>query len=153
MGQTSSEITNSREEALEELSIAAGFCLLSWIESLFRKDFVARISRHKRKDCLSTYYLESYNPAEKTYRYGLNKIFDAWKNNSPKLSDKEIDVLRKLPQYFEYRNWIAHGRYWMFREANWQKKYNFDSVYIMASEVIETFDKFFCKHPMQTNIC
>ena len=110
--------------------------MLAYLESVFRKDFVIRIQRHKRKDELSKHFLDSYNPAKKLYQYSLEEIFRAWYDKGCGLSDKIRQTFSSLPQYYNYRNWIAHGRYWEFKDTNYLRKFCFESILLMVDTVL-----------------
>lgn len=142
---TASERENLFESARLELSIEAGFMLLAYVESLFRSDFVLRIENRKWKDSLTSYYRKTYNPSLRPYQYSLDSIFYGWRHESQECDKKMGDIIANLPQYFKYRNWIAHGRYWVFDEQNYIRRYKFDSLCILVDEIHTCFNgKFKC---------
>jgi len=130
------EIEQEKMKCLNELSIEAGFVLLAYLEGVFRKDFMIRILRHKRKDQLSVYFLDTYKSERKLYQHPLEYIFKAWRNKGSGLSDKIREMLRSLQQYYDYRNWVAHGRYWEFKESNYLRKYCFEAILLMVNTVL-----------------
>lgn len=133
------EILNLEKTYKQELSIEAGFALLAYIESLFRTDFVLRLESNKKSDHLTAYYKREHNIAQKPYKFGLDKIFEGWKVHYGNVSKKMLDILNTLPQYYEYRNWIAHGRYWIYKEDNYLTKYNYDHLQMLHSEIVSEF--------------
>lgn len=133
------EIINLEKTYKQELLIEAGFALLAYIESLFRTDFVLRLESHKKSDHLTKYYKAEHDPAQKPYKFGLDKIIEGWKNHYGNVSKKMTDILNTLPQYYEYRNWIAHGRYWIYKEDNYLVKYNYDHLQMLHSAIISEF--------------
>lgn len=144
----SSELIEERKKRmLDELSLRASFFLLAYIESLFRTDLVLRVgtNRKGRSDLLTNMYKSEYNPAKKIFSYSLvDFIFERWKvyaDNLP-FSKEMIDTLRNLPQYFDFRNWMAHGRYWTYREANYMRKYNYAQVQMLMSKIQDYFIPF-----------
>lgn len=139
MNMSDDEILNLEKTYKQELSIEAGFALLAFIESLFRTDFVLRLESRKGRDHLTDYYKREHNMAQKPYKFGLDKIFEGWKVYYGNASKKMIDILNTLPQYYEYRNWIAHGRYWIYKEENYLKKYNYDHLQMLHSAIISEF--------------
>ncbi len=144
--KSSSEIEQMRSQEKTELSIETGFVLLAHIESLFRTDFVMRLeSGNKWKDQLTQYFKSIYRRDTRPYQYGLDMIFEAWKTYEPSLTKEMLDILNNLPQYFEYRNWIAHGRYWMFKESNYIKKYNYTQIKILYYNILNEFGNRFKK--------
>ena len=134
-----SEIVELEKTYKRELSIESGFALLAYIESLFRTDFVLRLESGKRGDNLTIYYKTEYNPAQKCYQFGLDRIFDGWKNHYGNVSKRMTDILNTLPQYYEYRNWIAHGRYWIYKEDNYLAKYNYEHLQMLYGAIDTEF--------------
>ena len=124
------EIEREKSKMLEEVSLRSAFFLLAYIENLFRTDFVIRVESHKKgyTDVLTKAYKKIYNPAVRPYSYSLtDTIFKSWRqyvNGKPNSKEMQ-DILRNLPQFFDFRNWLAHGRYWVFKESNYLKKYNY----------------------------
>lgn len=138
------ERTKAFVAARTELSIEAGFMLLAYVEKLFRSDFAVRIQIRKNKDSLTTYFRSLYKPAKPLYQYRLNEdIIFGWRKYCNRLDKSMEQILQRMPQYFDYRNWIAHGRYWKFKEENYVKRYNFESICLLVDEVEKHFsDKF-----------
>ncbi len=92
---------------MEELEYLTCFSLLSSIEGTFRMDYASRFHL-KKKDTLSIALRNIYN--RKGKRAALeNDILKCWLNNHSE--GKEIIV--NLLEVYNYRHWIAHGRYWI----------------------------------------
>lgn len=144
-GFTISERENIKQDLLNELSMRSSFYLLAYIETLFRTDFALRLETNNKKryqDVLTQAYKQEYNPAKRIYSYSLvDVIFSNWKRfviNKP--NSKEMsDILSILPQYFEFRNWMAHGRYWVFKENNYMRKYNYLQVKLLLAHIEQYF--------------
>ena len=144
-GFTIYERENIKQDLLNELSMRSSFYLLAYIETLFRTDFALRLETNNKKryqDVLTQAYKQEYNPAKRIYSYSLvDVIFSNWKRfviNKP--NSKEMsDILSILPQYFEFRNWMAHGRYWVFKENNYMRKYNYLQVKILFAHIEQYF--------------
>lgn len=139
-----------RQNMLDELSLRSSFFLLAYIETLFRNDFILRVSSHKKgnNDELTRLYKSGYNPAQKVYAYSLTDfIFDKWKLYANNLSHSKemLDILRTLPQYFDFRNWMAHGRYWVFKESNYMRKYNYPQIQILLGNIDRYFGPYLKK--------
>ena len=130
-----------------ELSIEAGFMLLAYVETLFRSDFILRIENRKWKDPLTICFRSMYKPSKRLYQYSLEDIFRAWRSASHGCDKNMVDILANLPQYFKYRNWIAHGRYWILDEQNYIRRYNFDSIWMLVGEINMRFGKKFKHSP------
>lgn len=137
---TDQEVDDMHKQQKLELSIEASLILLAHIESMFRTDLVKRLEKRKLKDNLSKYYRSQYNPAKKVYQIGLDVIFEGWKNHYGNTSNSMRDIINTLPQYFDYRNWVAHGRYWRFRESNYEKKYSYQSIKMLLDRINASFN-------------
>ncbi len=143
-------IEANKNKMLDELSLRSSFFLLAYIETLFRTDFVLRVESHNkgRKDELTRMYKSEYNPAHKIFSYSLTDfIFEKWKLYVDNLlySKEMIDILRNLPQYFDFRNWMAHGRYWVYRESNYMRKYNYLQIKILLGNIDRYFGPYLKK--------
>lgn len=150
INMTQEEIKARKRQEIDELSLRSSFYLLAYIESLFRTDFILRIQSHKKgyTDVLTRSYKQIYNPAQRLYSYSLTDvIFKNWQQYViGKPHSKEMqDILRNLPQYFDFRNWVAHGRYWVFKETNYAKKYNYLQIQILLGNIEFYFGPFFMK--------
>ncbi len=63
-----------------------------------------------------------------------------------KPNSKEMqDILRNLPQYFDFRNWMAHGRYWKYKESNYFNKYNYLQIQILNALIQKYFGPYLKK--------
>lgn len=137
--QTTSERMLQLNKAQSELSLEAGFMLLSYIESIFRIDLALRLQNRKWKDSLTQFYHSKHKPSEKIYKFPLELIFEGWKNWSDQSNEDVVDIMRKLPQYFYYRHWVAHGRYWVPKDTGYLKRYNYNAISLLVSEIESTF--------------
>lgn len=118
-------VNSEKRQLLKEISVQASLCLLSFIESRFRIDFIIRCQGRK-KDFLSKAFRGIYNPAKRLYKYSLvDDIIENWKNFIP----EQKETFDRLIDAFNYRNWIAHGRYWHFKDN--PDKFTFDSVWLL----------------------
>lgn len=110
--KTPREINDEYVNALAELDREVSFCILALIEARFRIDFIIRCQM-KKKDKLSKIYRSTYNPSKRIYTYSyVDTVLNGWKNyrtDYGALIDRIIDATN-------YRNWLAHGRYWQFRD-------------------------------------
>lgn len=133
-GMAESEISEIKENLLNELSIESSFSLLTYIESCFRTDFIIRRNWRKR-DPLTVIYKKEFKPNQKIYQYPLvDGIFASWKQVYKDI-DGINDLFSRLIQAFDFRNWIAHGRYWHFKDNI--NKYDFNSMLILCQLVEE----------------
>ncbi len=144
------EIEKQKKQLLDELSLRSSFFLLAYIESLFRTDFVLRLESNKKgyTDVLTKAYKNIYTPGHKPYTYSLTDvIFKEWRGyvvNKPNSKEMQ-DILRNLPQYFDFRNWMAHGRYWKYKESNYFNKYNYLQIQILNALIQKYFGPYLKK--------
>lgn len=112
---------------LQELELNTIFMLLSSIEALFRIDFNIRVNK-KFKDELSKEFRNIYK--SKQNRVSLEEdILNIWQ-----IYFRELKfIISEYKNALHYRHWLAHGRYW---EPKLGRKYDFDSVYILANSII-----------------
>lgn len=83
--------------------------ILAFVESLFRTDFIIRCEL-KKSDKLSIRYRHTYNPAKRIYTYSYHD---------------------------NYRNWLAHGRYWQFKDN--PAKYKIEKIRNLAHRIQTVF--------------
>ena len=118
-----SVIFEAKDRAYAELEKEATMCLLSYMESAFRTDFVMRCDL-KKKDKLSLLFRKSYDRNKRKYQYGFNDVvIKGWKEIYPE-HKTEFD---RIVEMMNYRNWLAHGRYWKFKDNI--AKYSYSAVH------------------------
>ena len=127
------QINQLQEQLLSELSMTASFQTLACIESMFRTDFIVRCQLKKR-DYLSKEFRVIYKSTRMVYSYRLKEdILEKWKNYKP-IYGELIDRIREA---FDFRNWYAHGRYWDFEGRTNLRKFNFPSIQSMRDAFLE----------------
>ena len=105
------EVNAYFEGIFEEIDTQTSLFLIAATEATVRSDFLERVYTRKR-DAVSQTFREVYKT-----RCNHNKvkvrleedILDVWGNHLPKTKP---DVSR-LKGALKYRNWLAHGRYWV----------------------------------------
>ncbi len=130
---TPQELSQELSKRTDELSYSSVFSLLSAIEAAFRIDCQQRILK-KKNDPLSNMFYKKYSKKNQD-KFGIKKIFSDWKKHT---QDKnKLSLITVLENAFDYRNWLAHGRYWS-RQPN-QKKYSYADTYKIAETVFNNF--------------
>lgn len=130
----------------EELSMEGAFELLAYLEKDFRTDCHIRCTR-RYKDELSKSFKNVYKSVGKIqYKIGfLDVIVAGWKEVflEPDPHNQDVlDMFSQINDLFNFRNWMAHGRYWEYPYN--RGKHNFDAIWIMVNEVENVFrDKFY----------
>jgi hypothetical protein len=123
------EIDYYFSRVLEELEKATVFNIMASVEASLRIDFLTRVSARK-KDSLSREFRDLY----KKRKYNVNKIkiteiLDKWKVESSNLRG----VIGKFNGALNYRDWLAHGRYWVPALG---ENYDLFNIHIISINVI-----------------
>lgn len=101
-------VRTKRDKLLKELSIECGMMLMSAVEAAFRTDFVLRC-RKSRKNQIDKDFKKVLESVKELYQVRIKEdLIDRWAEEYP--GDKHL--FSQLKHRFDYRNWIAHGRYW-----------------------------------------
>ena len=117
---TTAKIRDCRKLRLKEARTASATMVLAAIEASFRVDYLLRNSLRK-KDKLSRAFRDLYK--EKQCRVSLSDdILQAWLDHS----DVKPALVGDIRAAFNYRNWLAHGRYWVPKLG---RKYDFETIY------------------------
>ena len=138
-----SEYTNKKllfqelSKRTEELDLSSVFSLFSAIEAAFRIDCLQRILK-KKDDTLSRLFDKKYSK-KKQDQIGIKEIFSDWEDyiKDHTKDPNAISLISNLKDAFDYRNWLAHGRYW--RHQTRQKKYDYAYTYNIAETVFSSF--------------
>jgi hypothetical protein len=124
--KSNEEIEQIKETERYEIERYACFDLISSIEAMFRIDFFHRCE-NKLRDDLSKDFRKIYKKHEKNIKL-REHIFDTW----IKYSSNNY-LFNELNNIFQYRNWIAHGGYWLLKTNT--QKYDFLYLYSIASQI------------------
>lgn len=108
IGLSLKEVKAKRREVLTELTIECGMMLMSAVEAAFRTDFVLRC-RKSRKEQIDRDFKEILKGVKELYQVRIKEdLIDRWAEEYP----DEKHHFSLLKNRFDYRNWVAHGRYW-----------------------------------------
>ncbi|NRF32983.1 hypothetical protein [Vibrio coralliilyticus] len=121
------EELNNRKDALDRM---CSLEVLASIEAHIRIDYLNRCQA-KHKDVLSKQMRVVYS-AKGNKASLVDDILFLWKKNKP----KHKSCLDDLQKALDYRNWLAHGRYWNSRKAPHISKYDYFSLYTLAENVL-----------------
>lgn len=151
LGLKPEEVSAKAEELRRELTFEGNMAVLSHVESLFRVDAIIRCQAKRKRDNLYKRFCTEIRQlnGRKLYHFiRLNEtILDGWKEEH----SEHTDLLNRLRQAFEYRNWLAHGKYWTYKEAI--GKYTYEYVLCLAKDVVKAFDGlFYGQLPINTKI-
>jgi hypothetical protein len=121
-GYTIKELQAELDERINELDKSTAFTVLAAIEAHLRVDYIQRC-QSKGKDDLSRKFRDLYKC--KGNKASLSEdILELWKDNVCRKT-----VVSELKSAFNFRHWLAHGRYWV---AKLGRKYDFNDVLTLA---------------------
>jgi len=123
------EIEQLKIVQLNEVERYTSFDILASIEAMFTIDYYRRCE-NKLKDDLSREFRKKYKINK---RIDFQKdILDTWSNFNP-----NNRLLNELKTIFQYRHWIAHGRYWRLKINT--SKFDFQYLYILCLSIKNSF--------------
>lgn len=122
IGYTLSEVEEELDKYIQELDKSCSFTLLAAIEAYLRIDYLQRCY-NKEKDLLSKDFRALFK--DKRTRAALSDdILDLW----AKHLQRKISI-SQLRAALHYRDWLAHGRYWI---AKLGRNYDFFELLNLA---------------------
>ena len=129
VGYTQLEIELEMTSVLAEHARSTSMSILAALEAAFRMDFLQRCYK-RRKDRLSRSFqglhrqMGQYVP--------LKDIFSQWQQHS----NVPRSIVSDLARAFNYRHWLAHGRYWTPKIG---QEYDYDDIYALAESIYNSF--------------
>jgi len=117
---------------VQELDFLFSFDIISTIEATLRFDYMERAHR-KRKGEISHVFRDIYKSKKDRVRLEED-ILDIWGRCKPSCKS----IIGKFKGVLKYRDWIAHGRYWILKV----QKYNTRDVHAIACELIKRLSIF-----------
>jgi hypothetical protein len=131
VGYTKEDLMNELESSLAETEMLSVFSVLAAIEAAFRVDFLYRC-KTKKRDRVSKHFRNTYRANGEKIRLEED-ILDVWRDYDAR-SKALISDIKGL---FQYRHWLAHGRYYIPRLA--RQKHDFHDIFALTSKALETF--------------
>lgn len=120
------DVRAKRDATFLEARAASAMTVLASIEASFRVDYLQR-NYAKKRDDLSRAFRALYG--RKQQRASLSDdILKAWRDHS----DIRPALVGEIRAAFRYRDWLAHGRYWV---AKLGRQYDFEAVYDLGRTV------------------
>ncbi len=129
LGYAQSAVLAEKNALLDELRRSTSMDVFGALEAAFQIDFLQRC-HDREEDDVSRAFKKLYRNNRRPY-VRLSAILVAWRENS---SVPRQVVIKKLMDAFEYRNWLAHGRY-----LNPERRLNYDDVYLLAEATLAVF--------------
>ena len=129
-GYVPAEVQKELADKLSETDMRSALAILTRIEAAFRIDYQQRC-RKKETDGVSIAFRRLQKGYGKDYwRVPLEqKIFETWRTVHPGTSR----LIGELKGAFQFRHWLAHGRYFQPKLA---QKYDYQGLYVLAINVL-----------------
>lgn len=134
LGETATSLNAILKERREEADVWASFSLLADTEAAFRTDYLHRIKNGKRRSKADLPFIQLHQRVKGNSGKGNPRfeddLLDTWRKV---VSDKVTKQrLSRLKKFFQWRHWIAHGRYW---SPKFGAKVDYDLVCDLVSKI------------------
>jgi len=129
-GEPDVAVEGAFRDRLTEAEMNYTLNLLASLEASFKVDYILRC-KLKRKDPVSRALRLVYR-RKKEQASLEDDILRVWKENTT----VPPRVIGDMIGAFNFRHWLAHGRYWVPRFG---RRYDFFSVYSLVTEVLNSF--------------
>ena len=124
------ELLEERNGCLLEHRLSASMTVLAAVEAAFRIDFELRC-RTANPDPISN-RLRMMRRGRMQYSISFTReILHGWEQEYP----RGADTISAMREAFQFRNWLAHGRYWVPDTD----KFDYGDVYALAESAFEVF--------------
>ncbi|HIF5584154.1 MULTISPECIES: hypothetical protein [Vibrio harveyi group] len=134
IGYSLQELQNELKIRVDSLDRMCSLEILSTLEARFRVDYLLRCQKKKRdrfsKKLRAVYHKKKNNASL------VDDIIGTWRKEFPEHKTR-LDNLQKA---LDYRNWLAHGRYWQTKKTPHISSYDYLSVYTLADEILGNID-------------
>ena len=136
IGYTQEEICQERDDVIDEVEKEVSLTLFASVEASLRSDFINRCQL-KKKDKLSKFYRSGYNPKKRIYTYGLSEVvMKGWQEYLP----EHENLIKQVNDVFQYRNWLAHGRYWQLAQPF--QRYDYNTLYALLRTFLSQIEPY-----------
>lgn len=133
-GYSKEEVFDELKERKETLDRMCSLELLAAIEARVKIDYLIR-GQDKLRDNLSKKIRVVYNCKEN--RASLkDDIIAIWRTELPEHKKRLDNFCLAL----DYRNWLAHGRYWHSKRTPHIHRYDYLSIYSLAEDIFENME-------------
>lgn len=134
IGYSKEQLDKELKDRKETLDRMCSLELLTAIEARIRIDYIVR-GQNKLRDDFSKKIREIYDKKENRASL-VDDILLTWKNEKPSHKAR----LDNLGKAIDYRNWLAHGRYWLPKKHPHINRYDYLSIYSLASDILTNLD-------------
>lgn len=136
-GYKTVEVSDELQIRLDEVDMTSSLAVLAAVEAAFRIDYEYRCEERK-KGAISQAFRELYKDRQR--RVALDDILDVWAEKSfedwAENSSRPRSLIGELRGAFNFRHWLAHGRYWTPKLG---RRYNFEDVFELAQSALVSF--------------
>ncbi|MBO9483106.1 hypothetical protein [Salinisphaera sp. G21_0] len=130
IGYSKSELEKELKEKKAILDRTCSLELLAALEARFRIDYLIRC-QNKHKDVLSRKFREIHQ--QKANRASLtDDILTAWRSLFPEHKTRLDDFQKAI----DYRNWLAHGRYWLPKRTPHINSADYLTIYLLTDNIL-----------------
>lgn len=134
IGFSVEEINNELKDRKDILDRMCSLELLASVEAKLRIDYIVR-GQNKLRDSFSRKLRKIYDKKENKASL-VDDILLIWKEEKP-IHKARLDNLGKA---LDYRNWLAHGRYWKPKKHPHVSQYDYLSIYALAVDILTNLD-------------
>ena len=140
LGDTAKDVEKRLNDHLQEAEYDASLTLLAAIEAAFRLDYdyrqTKRLKDPRSKEIRRISQLHKTERSHFRHDIAINKLFEVL------AMDDSIStrVIKFMTICFDYRNWLAHGRYW--RLSLGRDKPAFAEIYQIAQTIEKTLYRY-----------
>ncbi|NOS75600.1 MAG: hypothetical protein HOP36_13935 [Methyloglobulus sp.] len=130
VGYSKTELQEELKARKKTLDCMCSLELLAAIEARIRIDYIIR-GQNKLRDSFSKKLREVYDK-KGNRAFLIDDILSTWKAELPEHKTR----LDNLGKALDYRNWLAHGRYWQPNKHPHIHRYDYLSIYALVSEIL-----------------
>lgn len=134
LGYTKREIGEELKVRKDTLDRTCSLELLAAIEAKFRVDYLLRC-QNKKKDFLSRKFRAIHRKKANKASFEDDIIF-TWKKELP-VHKTRLDDLGKA---LDYRNWLAHGRYWQPKKHPHISQFDYLAIYNVSVDILTNIE-------------
>jgi hypothetical protein len=134
VGCSQEEVDQELKERKETLDRMCSLEILASVEAKLRIDYIVR-GQNKLRDDFSKKLREIFDKKENRASL-VEDIISIWRSEYPEHKSR-LDDLQKA---IDYRNWLAHGRYWFPKRKPHIDRYDYLSIYTLASDILTNME-------------
>ncbi len=131
---TQQELNEELKTRKETLDRMCSLEILAAIEARIKIDYIIR-GQNKPRDHFSKKLRAIYDKKENRASF-VDDILSTWKAELPKHKTRLDDLGKAL----DYRNWLAHGRYWLPKKTPHIDRYDYLLIYALASDILTNME-------------